>query len=197
MNRGTAGLILYGPPASGKTTIGQQVAEKTGFRLLVNHASVPLADAVFPRMGAEHGPEYFALLKSVRLEAVKAAVAARVSIIMTLAYQGSTDDTFVAALVDVLRADRGRVYLVQLDAPDDVLAARVRDDSRRRWGKLSDPDRLRTVLATRDVRASMPYREILRLDTSAFSAARAADVITRWIARYPGIRSHSGDNRYA
>ncbi|MCG3259823.1 MAG: hypothetical protein H7644_08755 [Candidatus Heimdallarchaeota archaeon] len=35
-------IIIFGPPASGKMTVGRKLAELTGFKLLHNHISIEL-----------------------------------------------------------------------------------------------------------------------------------------------------------
>ena len=40
-------IYLYGPPASGKLTIAERVAERAGARLFHNHLTVDAARAVF------------------------------------------------------------------------------------------------------------------------------------------------------
>jgi uncharacterized protein YuzE len=41
-------LLLFGPPAVGKTTVGQELERLTGFRLLHNHRTIDLISQYFP-----------------------------------------------------------------------------------------------------------------------------------------------------
>ncbi|MEO0733840.1 MAG: AAA family ATPase, partial [Bacteroidota bacterium] len=40
-------VLIYGPSAVGKMTVGQALAEKTGFKLMHNHVSLELANRFF------------------------------------------------------------------------------------------------------------------------------------------------------
>lgn len=60
-------LMIFGPPAVGKMTVGRAIAEKTGYKLLHNHMSIDLILNFF-----EHGtPAFFRLDKLVRFSIMK------------------------------------------------------------------------------------------------------------------------------
>ena len=52
-------VYLYGPPAAGKLTIAELLAQFTGFRLFHNHLSVNAISSVFP-IGTEPYVHVFA-----------------------------------------------------------------------------------------------------------------------------------------
>ncbi len=41
-------IFIYGPPAVGKTTVGRELANITGYKFFYNHLTVPAAKAIFP-----------------------------------------------------------------------------------------------------------------------------------------------------
>jgi len=46
--RDKALVIIFGPPAIGKMTVGQELSKITGLKLLHNHISLELANQFFP-----------------------------------------------------------------------------------------------------------------------------------------------------
>lgn len=60
-------LIIFGPAASGKMTVGKAVAAKTGYKLMHNHMSIDLLLNFF-----EHGtPEFWRLDELIRFSIMK------------------------------------------------------------------------------------------------------------------------------
>lgn len=171
-------VFIYGPPASGKTTIGRILAHKTKYDFFFNHATTSAARAIFPdRHNPLYADKYSDLLKTLRLAGISAAADANLDIIFTLAYSGSVDDEFVAAIVKSVNSNEGVCHFVQLHTPDATLAERVNNPTRRRLGKVIDPDRLKKLLASRDMRAQVPYDNVLHIDTTQHSPEQSAQKI--------------------
>jgi hypothetical protein len=72
-------VYLYGPPAAGKLTIAESLAQLTGFRLFHNHLSVNAISSVFP-FGTE---PYVYVLHRLRLDVFETATRAGISMIFT------------------------------------------------------------------------------------------------------------------
>jgi replication-associated recombination protein RarA len=51
---GSIMVVIYGPPAAGKLTVGQALAELTGSRLFHNHVTEHAARALFDFGTKEH-----------------------------------------------------------------------------------------------------------------------------------------------
>jgi len=169
-------VFIYGPPASGKTTVGREIARRTGFSFFFNHVTVPAARAVFPR---RHDPKYELaysdLLKELQYAGIKAAVLTDVNIIFTLAYSGTVDDVFVESVVDLVESHGGTVQFVQVHAPYEVLFERVSHPDREMLGKVTDAHHLQDLLQTRDLRAAVRYDTVLHIDTGSISPVDAAE----------------------
>lgn len=171
-------VVLYGPPAVGKTPVGRELSVLTGFRFFFNHVTVPAARVIFP--DGQPQPAYTALLREWRLAGLAAAARAGVSLIFTVAYCGAEDDPFIDDLVATLRAHRGHTRFVELRAPEQVLMSRVGDASRTALGKMTDPQKLSELLATRDLTASVKYPSLtIRIDTTEHPPADTARRIAR------------------
>lgn len=173
-------IFIYGPPAAGKTTIGRKLATCTGFRFFPNQLTVSAVDPLFPdyREVPRRDQARRDLLKTMRLAALTVAAEQGVDVVCTLAYSGAVDDEFVGKIVQAVATNGGDVHFVQLEPPDATLLRRVTNLSRRRAGKIATRERLRESLATRDMRASVKYPNVLHLDTSKMKPAAAVQRIT-------------------
>ena len=72
-------VLIFGPPAVGKMTVGRSLAARSEFRLLHNHALLEPLLEVF-----DYGtPPFVRLLDSMRRQVVQEAAEARVDLILT------------------------------------------------------------------------------------------------------------------
>lgn len=176
-------VYLYGPPAAGKLTIGQLVAERTGFRLFHNHLTVNAVREIFP-FGS---PAFVEVLHRLRLDVFATAARVGTSLVFTNnSIWGGPDarERFAAFADGAARAvadEGGRTLFVSVTAPIATLEARVADDSRRAHGKLVDVDRLREMLASHD--PSPLHDDDLVIDTGALGAGAAADLVVAALER--------------
>ena len=86
-------VIIFGPPAAGKATVGRVLAEQTGYKLLHNHMTVDLVGGIF-----DFGTDAFrTLVVEFRQRVVEETARAGVGLILTMAW--SLDDDGDAALV--------------------------------------------------------------------------------------------------
>ena len=176
-------VFVYGPPASGKLTVAEELASRTGFRLLHNHATI---DAVTPLFDFGE-PRFFRLVRQLRLALVEAAAEAGLNVAVTYAYASPHDDDVVEEYVDLYERRGGRVLFVQLEAPDEELLRRVGSPSRGEHGKLTDADALRDFITRYDFRTPVPFEPNLTVDTTLLSPSEAAALI---VERY-GLGSPS------
>jgi shikimate kinase len=171
-------VYIYGPPASGKLTIGEKVAELAGYPLFHNHLTVNAISSVFA-FGSEPFTE---VVHRLRLDVFETAARAGISLIFTnnSAWAGSGGRArfaaFAAAAEQVVGAQGGRTVFVRLSAPAAVLEERVADDSRRAHGKLLDVGRLREMMS--DLDQSPLHPGDLTIDTAMVSPEVAALTIT-------------------
>jgi shikimate kinase len=170
-------VFIYGPPASGKTTIGRILARETGFSFFFNHATVPAARAIFPdRHNPAYQERYEHLLQRLRIDGIAAAAEASLDTIFTLAYSGAVDNDFLAEIVETVQSRQGSVYFVQLHTSDASLIARVSNEDRTALGKVDHPTHLKELLAERDLHATAPYPNILHIDTDTTSPEEATEL---------------------
>ncbi len=170
-------VVLYGPPGVGKLTVARELAALTGMKLFHNHLTVDLVAAVFP-WGS---PSFRRLVTRFRREMIAEAARHDIDLVFTYVYGHPDDEPDVRALVEPVLVNGGSVHFVQLTCARDELLARVADESRRAYGKLSDPAAVSRMLDRRDYTAAVPFADSLRLDTTAMSPAEAArQIVTHY-----------------
>jgi shikimate kinase len=161
-------VFIYGPPAVGKLTVGQELAALTGFKLFHNHLTVNAVSAVFPR-----GSEPFdRLLREFRAMLLAEAARQGVDLIMTWAHGPS--DHVARAYADVVESNGGQVHLVRLLCDREALLARVSSPSRREAGKLTSATELESLMDERYLMRPLPFGDSLAIDTTDLPPAEAA-----------------------
>ena len=174
-------VVLVGPPAVGKMTVGHHLAARTGLRLFHNHHTIDLVLRFFP-----YGtPPFRRLVSEFRRRIFEEAAASDLpGLIFT--YVWAFDDPRDAAAVDawaaIFRARGGRVVFAELEATQ---AERLRRNATE--FRLAEKPFKRDVAASRErlladdavyqlnSRGSMDARpDWLRLDTTSLGADEAA-----------------------
>lgn len=187
-------LLLLGPPAVGKMTVGTAVAAASAYRLFHNHASIEPLLEVF-----DYGsPPFSRLLDEFRRRVIDEAAGAGVDLILTLVWdlesevETATVESYLAPY-----ADRGaEIHIVELAADLATRLARNRTKFRLAekrskrdvgWsdGNVRDAERL--AVSTRPGRRTVGHRVLerhrfLRLDNTDVPADEAARRILAWVA---------------
>ena len=118
-------LFLYGPPAVGKLTIGQRVADSTGWHLFHNHLTVDLLTSVF-----DFGSELFVELREqIWLGVFRHAATTNQNLVFTFTPERTVRPEFIRAAISTVEAAGGAVRFVELTVLERSWAA---ESSRRR-----------------------------------------------------------------
>lgn len=108
-------VIIFGPPAVGKMTVGYELAELTGFRLFHNHMTIDLALNFF-----DFGePQFRRLVGEFRrliFEEVAASDLPGLIFTYVWALDHLSDKAFIDDSCDLFRERGGQVYFVELEA---------------------------------------------------------------------------------
>ena len=174
-------VFIYGPPAVGKLTVAKELAALTGFKVFHNHATVDLAQAIFPFGTRPFGR----LIDSIRMDVFEVAAESDTDLIFTMVYTGIRDDLWIRDVMDLIEDRGGSVHFVRLACPCDTLEERVVLPDRKQFGKLASVESLRDCLGKWDLFSPMPFGEHLCIDTSSTEPVEAA----RRIVKAYGLRS--------
>jgi hypothetical protein len=107
-------VLIFGPQAVGKMTVGQALAKQTGMKLLHNHMTIDLLEPLFG-----FTPEMWRLTHQFREEIFKSfASTDEVGLITTFvwAFNKKDDWEFVEKTCSIFRSKGAEIYLVELEA---------------------------------------------------------------------------------
>lgn len=167
-------VMLYGPPAAGKFTVAQEVAARTGFKLLHNHLTFDLYASIFP-IGT---PLFRRLVEGTRIHVVEEAAQYGIAgMILTTVYEEGQDEPFHSRLITTVEKYGGSVHLVQLTCSVEELQRRVVSESRRTFKKLNSVEGLQKNMQGYNLFAALPQQPSLCIDNTNLSPQHAAQQI--------------------
>lgn len=187
-------LVLSGPPAVGKMTVGRAIAENSQFTLFHNHATIEPLLEIF---GSWDHPAFTVLKDEFRVRVLEEAARHDVDLVFTFVWpvdDPADADTVRSYIAPFVQAGR-EVAFVELDAPLDVRLERNQGESRlsekksKRDLAWSDAHVRETAdqRTTTDPENPSPADAVLaghrhlRLDTSGLAAEDTAQRILAWL----------------
>jgi hypothetical protein len=177
-------VIIFGPPAVGKMTVGLALEGRTGLKLFHNHMSVDIVLRFFP-FGT---PPFRRLVGEFRRRMFEEVAASDLPG-MIFTYVWALDDPHDRAFVDetsaIFRAHGARVCFVELVATQEERLRRNGTELRlREKAPKRDLDRSRQLLLDADVRYQLNTKDdffypadFLRIENTSMSADDAAQRI--------------------
>lgn len=108
-------VVIFGPPAVGKMTVGRELAQLTGLKLFHNHMSIELALNFF-KFGE---PGFYSLLSKLRRFVFEEMAASHLpGLIFTYVwgFDLPSERPYVESVCDIFRARGGQIYFVELEA---------------------------------------------------------------------------------
>lgn len=171
-------VILYGPPGVGKLTIANALAKKTGYKVFHNHLTHDLVSSLFDRGAKPFGP----LIRKYRFELIEAAAQYRLpGVIFTYVYASPVDNKEMAEFGRRVQKHGGRAYYVQLRCSEKELERRIKQPSRKPFGKIKHITSLRSLMGKFDLTKTAPFPNTLVIDNTGLAPARVASIIQkRW-----------------
>ena len=165
-------LFIYGPPASGKLTIAEKISERTAIPLFHNHLSRDLVKDIYKDKLSEN----YKLVDRIRFDVLDYCSKNDTDLIFTYVYAGSDDDDNVRKFIKTIEDNNGEVLFIELSASQDDLIARVDNESRKRYKKLTDPEIMKEI--TQDMSIySIPFIKALKINTSLISPDDIASAV--------------------
>ncbi|KAF1015543.1 MAG: hypothetical protein GAK31_01017 [Stenotrophomonas maltophilia] len=171
-------VFLHGPAASGKYTIGKQVAQQLGLPLFHNHLAVDAALSLFA-----FGTEGFCRIRAgIWQLCFEEAAAASQSFVFTFHPEASVDPALVQRLVATVEAHGGHVAFVELACSVEATVARLGEPSRAAFKKLADPVLYRAIEQSGGFAFPPLPAPLLRVDIEQHNPQQAADIIVAALA---------------
>ena len=108
-------MLIFGPGAVGKMTVGMKLSEKTGIKLFTNHDSLELPNRFFP-FGSD---QLRRLSEMIRFEFFKEIASSDLpGLIFTFvwAFDLSKEEEYVDRIVNIFAEAAAEIYYVELEA---------------------------------------------------------------------------------
>lgn len=149
-------LILFGPPAVGKTTVGTILEQKSNYKLFHNHMAT---DGVMHLFGVGT-PTEDRLSKLIRSNIIKEAAAANMDLILT--YVWNFDKTKGKENIDtykkIYEEKGGEVIFVELAAPVEIRKERAASADRyQHKAHAPDPERVQILESQLNFKSPLPF----------------------------------------
>ena len=109
-------ILIFGPHAVGKTTVGKELARLTGMKLLSEHMTEELAEAYFERYTSAHKRLAQALNGQI-IESVLKNQSNDLIFTYTWPLNVPTERDYVERITDKFRTAGAEIYYVELEAP--------------------------------------------------------------------------------
>lgn len=122
-------IVIFGPQAVGKMTVGQELEKITGLKLFHNHMPIELVSPFFS-YGTETGKK---LVKFIREEIFKAVAGSdQEGLIFTYLwyFDDPKDKEYLDSLVNIFKDKGSEIYYVELEANQDERIRRNKTEHR-------------------------------------------------------------------
>lgn len=176
-------LILFGPAAVGKATVGRIIAKITNFKLFHNHM---IMDGIIDLFGVGT-PSDERLSKLVRSEVIKEAADLGINLIFTYAWNFGSEKgkTNIEAFKKEYEQKGGDVVFVELTAPVEVRVERAGTPERKQTKKHApNAERVAYLESILDYKSPRPFffENYHHIDTTGKSAQEVAEEVISIIA---------------
>lgn len=183
-------ILLYGPPAVGKMTVGRELEKLSGYKLFHNHMTIEILLPFF-----KWGTPSFSKLNNLFRNSIfeEAAKSDLPGLIFTFvwAFNLPGEKEYIDKIIDIFKKQNAEIHFVELEA---TLEARL--------GRNKGENRLLEKPSKRDLKASeerllknskehifntsekypFPYsQEFLKIESTKLSAKDTASKILNWI----------------
>lgn len=177
-------IIILGPHAVGKMTVGQELAKLTGLKLFHNHMTIELVSNFFS-YGSDEGKRLVKLFRQEIFESVAKSDLPGMIFTFMFAFDIPSEYEYIDSVKELFERNGAEVCFVELFADFDVRIERNKTENRLlhkptkrniEWSeKLFRNTEEKYRLNTRE--DEYPYENYFKLDNTNLSAQDAARII--------------------
>lgn len=165
-------IFIYGPPAIGKLTVATELKSLTNYLIFHNHLT---RDIVYEISNGNVKDNQDLVIK-LRLDVFEYSALNNLNLIFTYVYEGPNDDEDVKNTYQTITNNGGKVLFVELMASKDSLLERVQDESRKKYHKLTDEEKLASIIDNHNY-TSVPFDNVLKINNDRLSPNEVANQI--------------------
>jgi adenylate kinase family enzyme len=166
-------IFIHGPAASGKHTIGTILSETLNIPLFHNHLVVDAAKALF-NFG---DPGFINIRDKMWRVCFFEAAKAQKSFIFTFNPERTVSKDLIDSIVSNYQNQGGEIFYIELTCPDQEILKRIGNESRRKFGKLTDAEIFKTFKADGGFEFPDFPDPIISINTAIHSPKESADII--------------------
>lgn len=129
-------VILFGPPAVGKMTVGHELEKLTGLKLFHNHMTIDLVRTFFD-YGTPSFEKLVSKIRKMTLEEVAQSKLPGAIFTYVWAFDEPSDAKFIQSCATIFKKNKGTVYYVELQAAKEERLKRNKSE----WRLQHKPDK--------------------------------------------------------
>ena len=123
-------VIIIGPHAVGKMTVGQELAKITGLKLFHNHMTIELVRNFFSVHSSIEGQRLNALFRQEIFEAVAKSDLPGLIFTYMFDFDNSGEYDYINSIIKLYKSYNAKIYVVELFADFDVRIERNKTENR-------------------------------------------------------------------
>ncbi len=179
-------VIIFGPHAVGKMTVGQELMRLTGLKLFHNHMTIELVSNFFS-YSTQEGSRLVTLFRQEIFEAMAKSDQKGMIFTYMWALDQPEDWEYVKSVTGLFETHGAEIYYVELAADRDVRLVRNKTENRllnkptKRDLKRSEENfiRLEQKYRLNSLPGEIPFENYIRIDNTNLSPEAAAEMIQR------------------
>ncbi|MBR3929190.1 MAG: AAA family ATPase [Clostridia bacterium] len=180
-------MLITGPQAVGKMTVGEEVAKKTGLKLFHNHMTIELVSKFFS-YGTEAGKRLVHALRQQIFDEVIQSDLPGLIFTFVWAFDQQADWDYVDQLIKKFEAAGAETYVIELQADVEERLRRNKTEHRlnekptKRNIEWSEGELMRSMKKYRlnSLENEIPYKNYLKIDNTLLAAEETAEVILKY-----------------
>ena len=178
-------IIICGPHAVGKMTVGQELAALTGFKLMHNHTTIEFVNQFFDVFGSNEGKKLNSLIKQELLTTISNSDLPGFIYTCMVAFDVESSVKSMENVVEMFKARGADIYVVELFADFEVRLERNKTENRL-LNKPSKRDIIKSENIFRQIESEhtlnsddgeLNYENYLRIDNTNLLPDEAAKYI--------------------